>query len=126
MGQPADKNHPLEVVAHAHLPIFHTEHCIFARFLSRGDSYQNCGHAYTRSNIQVRDDAGSGHLVLANMGCRNTVFSSVAQSGAHSLSQLMSEGVGRMRIDLVHEREEDLQTIVNGYLNVIDGRINAR
>ena len=30
----------LEVVVHQHMPIFHTEHCVFARFLSNGDSYQ--------------------------------------------------------------------------------------
>ena len=27
---------PCQVVAHQHLPIFHTEHCVFARFLSKG------------------------------------------------------------------------------------------
>ena len=30
----------LEVVSHQHMPIFHTEHCVFARFLSKGNSYQ--------------------------------------------------------------------------------------
>lgn len=31
----------LEVILHHHLPIFHTEHCAFARFLSDGDSYKD-------------------------------------------------------------------------------------
>ncbi len=26
----------LEAVVHQHLPIFHTEHCVFCRFLSTG------------------------------------------------------------------------------------------
>ena len=31
----------LEVVIHQHLPIFHTEHCVFCRFLSDGNSYKD-------------------------------------------------------------------------------------
>ncbi|MEZ4664102.1 MAG: hypothetical protein R2911_41750 [Caldilineaceae bacterium] len=34
----------LEVVAYQHLPVFHTEHCVFCRFLSSGTSYKDCGH----------------------------------------------------------------------------------
>lgn len=33
----------LEVIIHTHVPIFHTEHCVFARCLSKGDSYKDCG-----------------------------------------------------------------------------------
>ena len=32
-----------EVVAHQHLPIFHTEHCVFARFLSKGSLVKGVG-----------------------------------------------------------------------------------
>ena len=64
----------LEVVVHCHMPIFHTEHCVFARFLSGGDSYQDCGHVCTRKTVHLRDQEGRDNLVLADMGCRNTVF----------------------------------------------------
>ena len=33
----------IEVVAYQHLPVFHTEHCVFCRFLSTGTSYRDCG-----------------------------------------------------------------------------------
>ena len=33
----------LEVILHQHLPIFHTEHCVFCRFLSSGSDYRDCG-----------------------------------------------------------------------------------
>lgn len=33
----------LEAILHHHLPIFHTEHCVFCRFLSDGNSYKDCG-----------------------------------------------------------------------------------
>ena len=33
----------IEAVAYQHLPVFHTEHCVFCRFLSTGTSYRDCG-----------------------------------------------------------------------------------
>lgn len=58
----------LEVVVHAKIPIFHTEHCVFARFLSKGNSYLDCGHVCTRHNVHLRDEKGFDNLVLADMG----------------------------------------------------------
>jgi hypothetical protein len=31
--------------------------------------------------VHLRDDKGADHLVLADQGCRNTVFNAQAQSG---------------------------------------------
>ena len=72
----------LEAVAHQHLPIFHTEHCVFARFLSNGDSHLDCGRPCESHALHLRDAQGADHLVLADEGCRNTVFNAQAQSGA--------------------------------------------
>ena len=69
----------VEIVAHCHMPIFHTEHCVFARFLSNGNSYLDCGHVCTGHNVHLRDQTGADNLVLADMGCRNTVFAAQAQ-----------------------------------------------
>ena len=74
----------LEAVAHQHLPIFHTEHCAFARFLSAGDSHLDCGRPCEKHALHLRDSGGADHLVLADEGCRNTVFNAQAQSGAHA------------------------------------------
>lgn len=113
----------VEVVAHTHLPIFHTEHCVFARFLSKGNSYVDCGHVCTRHNVHLRDQNGADNLVLADMGCRNTVFSAQSQSGAYSLHDWLEAGANHFRIELVDESSEDINVIVNGYLNVIHGEI---
>ena len=115
----------IEIVAHAHLPIFHTEHCVFARFLSNGNSYLDCGHACTRHNVHLRDETGKDNLVLADMGCRNTVFSAEAQSGAHSLQEWAAAGARHFRIELVDESAEDAKVIVRGYRNVLDGTMKA-
>ena len=113
--------HRLEVIAHAHLPTFHTEHCVFARFLSKGNSYLDCGHVCTRHNVHLRDESGSDNLVLADMGCRNTVFAAQAQSGVHSIGDWKNAGIGRIRIELVDEGPEDVELIVNGYNSVLMG-----
>ena len=115
----------LEVIAHTHLPIFHTEHCVFARFLSKGNSYVDCGHVCTGNTVHLRDQSGKDNLVLADMGCRNTVFSSEAQSGVHSLKEWSAAGVGTLRIELVDEGKDDVKKIVNGYLNVLSGEERA-
>ena len=71
----------LEAIVHQHLPIFHTEHCVFCRFLSEGNSYLDCGRPCESESVHLRDANGKDHLVLADEGCRNTVFNAQAQSG---------------------------------------------
>lgn len=115
----------VEIVAHTHLPIFHTEHCVFARFLSNGNSYVDCGHVCTRHNVHLRDQTGADNLVLADMGCRNTVFSAQAQSGAHSIQAWRFAGATHFRIELVDESPEDIEMIVAGYNDILEGNIKA-
>ena len=43
----------LEVIAYQHLPVFHTEHCVFCRFLSKGTSYKDCGHPCENAPCRV-------------------------------------------------------------------------
>jgi U32 family peptidase len=116
----------VEIVTHAHMPIFHTEHCVFARFLSKGNSYLDCGHVCTRHNVHLRDQTGADNLVLADMGCRNTVFSAQAQSGVHSIREWRAAGANRFRIELVDESAEDTQVIVRGYEEVLKGVIKPK
>jgi putative protease len=59
------------------------------------------------------------------MGCRNTVFSSQAQSGVHSLTEWMEAGASHFRVELVDESPEDTELIVNGYLSVLDGSMKS-
>ena len=111
----------VEIVCHAHMPIFHTEHCVFARFLTNGNSYVDCGHACTRHNVHLRDETGKDNLVLADMGCRNTVFAAEAQSGVHSIHEWEDAGARHFRIELVDESADDVRKMVTGYREVLDG-----
>ncbi len=114
----------LEVVAHCHIPIFHTEHCVFARFLSKGNSYLDCGHVCTRNTLHLQDNMedhrNQHHLVLADMGCRNTIFSAEAQSGLHTLHEWHAAGIQRIRLEFTDESFDDIKLILNGYVNVLD------
>lgn len=105
----------LEIVAHLHLPIFHSSHCVYARHLSSGDDYRDCGHPCERHTIHLRDDHGNDHLVLADMGCRNTVFNAAAQSGAKSLGSWLAAGITRFRLEFVDESPASLEAIVDAY-----------
>lgn len=118
---PPDRRDRIEVVAHQHLPIFHTEHCVFARFLSDGNSYRDCGRPCERHRLHLRDDAGGEHLVLADIGCRNTVFNATAQSALAFVADLRAAGIARFRIELVDEPADQVATIVNAYRDVLQG-----
>ncbi|CAK9053502.1 unnamed protein product, partial [Durusdinium trenchii] len=115
----------LEVVAHQHLPIFHTEHCVFCRFLSNGNDYRDCGHPCERNDLHLRDSNGKDHKVLADMGCRNTVFNAKAQSAAMDLAAFANAQVGFLRLELVDEGPEQVQPLVKRYQAAAAGRLSA-
>ena len=123
LGKSASK---LEVVVHQHMPIFHTEHCVFARFLSKGNSYQDCGHVCTRNTVHLRDQSGKDNLVLADMGCRNTVFMSESQSGVYSMNSWSKANIGYFRIELVDENGRDAVKIVSSYLRFMSKETQAK
>ena len=116
----------LDVVLHTHMPIFHTEHCVFARFLSKGNSYQDCGHVCTRNTVHLRDQNGKDNLVLADMGCRNSVFMAEAQTGVFSMNEWVRAGAGHLRIEFVDESGSDAANIVTSYLQFLSKEIHAR
>ena len=116
----------LEVIVHQHLPIFYTEHCVFCRFLSEGNSYRDCGHPCETTRIHLRDGGGSDHLVLADMGCRNTVFNAKAQSGAEYVHELINAGIKRFRVDLVDEPAETVSPLLEAYKDCLLGLKRGR
>ncbi len=119
-----EKRAKIEVIAHQHLPIFHTEHCVFARFMSQGNSFKDCGRPCEHHRAHLRDPAGADHLIQADIGCRNTVFNAQAQSAAPFVQQLLDAGLRHFRIELVDEPAEQLATIVDGYQRLLEGRLS--
>src|SRR5690606_38368867 len=75
-------------------------------FLSEGADFRSCGRPCDRHRIALRDRVGQEHPVIADVGCRNTVFGARPQSALPFLRRLRASGVARFRIELVSESAE--------------------
>jgi putative protease len=112
-----------EVTIHQHMPMFHMEHCIFCAFLSKGTDYTNCGRPCDRHDLKLRDRVGAEHPVKADVGCRNTVFNSLAQTGAEYVAHMQALGVRHFRLEFVNETPKQVgQTIVK-YRQLLRGEV---
>ncbi|MBV8587997.1 MAG: U32 family peptidase, partial [Verrucomicrobia bacterium] len=92
-----------ELVIHQHMPMFHMEHCVFAAFLSTGTDHTNCGRPCDRHAVQLQDRVGARHALKADVGCRNTLFNSRAQTGAEFYKALRESGLNYYRVELLNE-----------------------
>jgi putative protease len=115
----------LEPVIYSHLPVFHTEHCVFCRFLSDGTDNTNCGHPCEHHQISVRDSQGRSHPVMADVGCRNTVFGAEAQTDSNSIPRWLEAGIRDFRIEFVHHSAEQVAAIIRAYQNFFEDASSA-
>jgi putative protease len=116
----------LEVVAFQHLPVFHTEHCVFCRFLSAGTSYRDCGRPCESHRVALRDLSGREHPVMADVGCRNTVFGAEAQEASRHLDAWRGAGIHRFRLEFAHESAEQVTRVTRAFEEILSGRSNWR
>jgi len=115
----------LEVIAYQHLPVFHTEHCVFCRFLSSGTSYRDCGRPCEKHRVELRDSSGRAHPVMADVGCRNTVFGAEAQSAGVHLDSWKFAGIRHFRLEFVHESADQVLQIARVYDRALAGEIGT-
>jgi putative protease len=115
----------LEVIAYHHLPVFHTEHCVFCRFLSTGTSYLDCGHPCEKHTLALRDGQGRAHPVLADVGCRNTVFGAEAQIASAHLDAWKRAGIRHFRLEFVHETAAQVTDVTTAFQAYFAGEIQA-
>ena len=113
----------VEVVAYQHLPVFHTEHCLFCRFLSSGTSYKDCGQPCERHRLALRDAAGRAHPVMADVGCRNTVFGAEAQQASLHLDDWRQAGIVHYRLEFVHESAGEVAEVTRAFEDTLAGRL---
>lgn len=114
-----------EVIAYHHLPVFHTEHCVFCRFLSTGTSYLDCGHPCEKHKVALKDAQGRAHPVMADVGCRNTVFGAEAQVASRHLDALVASGIRHFRLEFVHETAEQVRQVAAAFADYGAGRLTA-
>ncbi len=114
-----------EVIAYHHLPVFHTEHCVFCRFLSTGTSHLDCGHPCEKHQIALRDSQGRHHPVMADVGCRNTVFGAEAQVASRHLDQMRGSGIVHYRLEFVHESGDQVRQVSAAFADYFAGKLTT-
>lgn len=114
-----------ELTLHQHMPMFHMEHCAFAAFLSEGTDFTNCGRPCEKHRVHLRDRVGMAHPLKADVGCRNTLFNAVAQTGAQYITALRQAGLGAFRIELLEEDKDESLRILRTYQDLLAGKRGA-
>ncbi|HYW46665.1 MAG TPA: DUF3656 domain-containing protein [Bryobacteraceae bacterium] len=109
----------IEAIAYQHLAVFHTEHCVFCRFLSTGTSYRDCGRPCEHHRVALRDTAGRAHPVMADVGCRNTVFGAEAQQAGEHLEEWLDAGIRRFRLEFAHESADQVTRVTRLFADAL-------
>jgi len=116
----------LEAIVYQHLPVFHTEHCVFCRFLSTGTSYKDCGRPCEEHRLELGDPSGRKHPVLADVGCRNTIFGAEAQEASAHLENWLEAGIRHFRIEFAHESPRQVTEVIEAFEAVLSGESTPR
>ncbi|MBD2848488.1 DUF3656 domain-containing protein [Paenibacillus sp. IB182496] len=115
----------MEIVLHQHLPMFHTEHCVYCTFLSEGTDYTNCGRPCEAHRVSLQDRIGMSHPVRVDEGCRNTVYNAIEQSGAEYLDTFIALGVPSFRIEFLEETPDKVTEVLALYQDALEGRVSG-
>lgn len=115
----------VEAIAFQHLPVFHTEHCVFCRFLSNGTNFTNCGHPCERHSVALQDERGVQHPVMADAGCRNTVFEGRPQIAAQWLELWRLAGIRHFRVEFVHQSPAEVAAVVRLHKRFLQEEMTA-
>lgn len=115
-----------EAVVHQHMPMFHMEHCVFAHTLSNGKDYRDCGRPCDHHQVDLRDRVGESHPLVADVGCRNTLFNAHAQSAAEYIPRMQQLGLQWFRVELLREDPSEVATLLKRYSGVLAGQETGR
>ncbi len=114
-----------ELTLHQHMPLFHMEHCVFCTFLSSGTTYKDCGRPCEKHVVHLRDRVGQLHRLMADVGCRNTLFNGRAQTGAKFFDDLRATGLSKFRIELLDEDKEAATRTIRAYQALVSGESDS-
>jgi putative protease len=73
--------------------------------------------------VALRDVHGRAHPVMADVGCRNTVFGAEAQEASHYLDKWQEAGIRHYRLEFVDEDGETLARIGHLFRQALDGQL---
>lgn len=115
-----------EMVVHQHMPMFHMEHCVFSATLSNGKDYRDCGRPCEKHTVSLKDRAQASHALIADVGCRNTVYNALAQSAAECIPQMLKMGLRHYRVELLRHGPEEIGPLLDRYAQVLLGMDDGR
>ncbi len=115
----------IEITIHQHMPMFHMEHCVFCAFMSDGKDYRDCGRPCEKHDVKLRDRVGMEHPLKADVGCRNTVFNSQAQTGAEYVARFMDLGARRFRVEFLNDSPEQVRETIGRYQRLLNCEIDG-
>jgi putative protease len=64
---------------------------------------------------------GVAHPVLADVGCRNTVYNGTPQSAAQDVPRLRDLGVGSFRVELLRQSPQETSNLLRRCARLIAG-----
>jgi len=115
-----------EAVVHQHMPMFHTEHCVFSHTLTGGADHRTCGRPCEAHRLDLRDRASVVHPLIADVGCRNTVYNGTAQSAAEFVRPMRDLGLRHFRVELLREDAAAAISLLTRYARVLSGADDGR
>lgn len=115
----------VEITIHQYMPEFHMEHCVFAAFLSDGNSFRDCGKPCEKHEVYLKDMYGNRHEIKADQECRNTMFKAEANSTVKFIETWKELGVYAFRFECLHEEGHELLRKISLYCELLEGKIGT-
>jgi putative protease len=106
--------------------MFHMEHCVFCHTLSTGHDYRDCGRPCDHHRVDLRDRVGADNPLIADVGCRNTVYNGLAQSAAEFVPQMKALGLLHFRVELLRQDAVATRQLLDRYAHLLSGQSNAK
>ena len=77
------------------------------------------------ASLAERDVSGRAHPVMADVGCRNTVFGAEAQEASLHIDRWKDAGILHFRIEFVHESSQQVTRVTRAFTDYFNGRTSA-
>jgi putative protease len=76
--------------------------------------------------VDLKDRVGQAHPLVADVGCRNTVYNAAAQSAAEYVPKMLGLGLGDFRVELLRETPGEVGPLLERYARVVAGVEDGR